>query len=90
MATTSQPNQETQELTRLYYQTKKTLPILSCKDMTDESFKPVLNIFAGYEQNNESLPFSTNDANDVTPNLINVSNAVQDPKYHDNPTKPII
>ena len=50
----------------------------------------MLNALAGYESNHENLSFSINDGKDVTANLINVSNAVQDPKYHDNPNKPII
>ena len=90
MATTSQPNQESQELTRLFYQTKKTLPILRYKDMTDESVKPVLNTFAGYEPNHESLLFSISDAKDVTADYISVSAAIQDPRYHLNPNKPVI
>ena len=51
MATTSQPNEETQVLIRLFHQTKKTLPILSYNDLNDENVKLVLNIFAGYELN---------------------------------------
>ena len=90
MATTSQPNQESQELTRLFHKTKKTLPILSYKDMTDESVKPVLRTFDGYEPNHESPPFSINDAKDVTANLISVTAAIQDPKYHVSPNEPVI
>ena len=58
MATTSQPNQETQELARLFDQTKKTLPILSEKDTTAESVKPVLNTLTGYELNHENPQLS--------------------------------
>ena len=58
--------------------------------MTDESVKPVLNTFAGYEPNHESSLFSFKDANDVTTNLISVTAAIQDPKYHVNPNKPVI
>ena len=48
MTTTSQPNQATQELTKMFHQKEKTLPILSDKDMTDESVKLVLRTFPGY------------------------------------------
>ena len=48
MATISQPSQESQELTRLLHQGKKTLLILSYRDITDESVKPILNTLAGY------------------------------------------
>ena len=58
MATTSQPNKETHELIRSFHQTKNTLPILSCKDVTDERVKPVLNMLAGYEPNHEPIRFS--------------------------------
>ena len=90
MATTSQPNEEDQELTRLFHQTKKTLPILSYKNMTDESVKHVLNTFAGYEPNHDVPPFSINDAKDLIANLISVIAAIQDLKYHVNPSKPVI
>ena len=89
MATTSQSDQEFQELTRLFHQTKKTLTILSHKDMTNEKVKPVLNTFAGYETYHESPPFSIEDAKDVTASLISVTAAIQDPKYHVNPNKPV-
>ena len=56
------------ELTRLFNQTKKTLPILSYKEMSDESVKPVLSTVAGYEPNHESPLFPMNDPKDVTPN----------------------
>ena len=85
MVTTRQPNQESQELTRLCHQTKKTPSILSYKDMTDESVKPVLSMFAGYEPNYESPPFSINDAKDVTASLISVAAAIQDPICNMNP-----
>ena len=90
MATKSQPNKESQELTRLFHQTKKTLPTLSYKDMTDESVKPILNTFAGYEPNHESPPFSINNTKDVTTYLISVTAAIQDPKYHVSPNKPVV
>ena len=90
MATTSQPSQESQELTRLFHQTKKALTILSYKDITDESVKLVLNTFAGYVPNHESPPFSINDAKDVTANLISITGAIQDLKYRVNPNKPVI
>ena len=70
IAITSQSNEETQELTRLFHRTKKTLPILSYNDLTDEIVKLVLNTFAGYELKYESSPFSINDAKDVTANLM--------------------
>ena len=90
MATTSQSNEEAQELKRLFHQTKKTFPILSYKDMADESVKPVLNTLAGYEPYHESPPFSINDAKYVTANLISVSDTIQDSKYHVNLNKPVI
>ena len=72
------------------FQTKRTLSILSCKDLTYESVKPVLNTSAWYEPNLESPPFSINVAKEVTANLINLSKEVQNPKYHYNPNKPVI
>ena len=50
----------------------------------------MLNTFAGYEPDHENPPFSISDENDGTKSLIYVSNAVEDPKYHDNPSKPVI
>ena len=85
MATTSQPNQDTLELIRLFQQTKKMLPILSYNDMTNESVKPVLITLAGYELNHESLTFSINDARDVTASLISATVPFRRPKYHVNP-----
>ena len=90
MATTSQPSQETQEMTRLFHKTKKTLPILSYNDMTDENVKFILNTFTGYEPHHDSPAFSFNYAKDVTANLISVTAAIYDPKYHVNPNKPVI
>ena len=87
-ATTSLPNEETQELTRLFHQTKKTLPILSYNGLTEENIKPMLDTFAGYEPSHESPSFSINDEKDVTTNLINVSAAFQNTKYRDNSYKP--
>ena len=75
---------------RLFHPTKKTLPILSYKDMNDESVKPVLNTFAGYEPNHENTPFSINDSKYVTASLISVTAAIQDLKHHANPNKPVI
>ena len=66
MATTSQPNQETQDLIRLFHQIKKTLPILRYNYLPDKSIKPVLNAFAGYEPNHENPLFSINDTKNVT------------------------
>ena len=90
MATTSQPNQGSQELTRLFHQINKMLPILNYKDMTDESFKHVLNTLAGYEPNHEIPPFCINDAKDVTANLISVTAAILDLNSRVNPNKPVI
>ena len=58
--------------------------------MTDESVKPVWNMFAGYEPDQESPPFSINDEKDVTVNMISVTAAIQDPEYHVNPNKRVI
>ena len=88
MAITSQPNQETKELTRLFHHTKKKLPILSYKYMTNVCVKPVLKTFAEYEPKHESPPFSINDRRDVTATLIRVTDTIQDPKDHVNPNKP--
>ena len=90
MAITSQPNQETQELTRIFHQKKTTLLIRSNKDMTELSVKSVLSTFATYEPNHESPPFSINDTKDVMASFISVIAAIQDPKYHVNPNKPVI
>ena len=84
MPTSSQPNEETQELKRLFHQTKRTFSRLNYNDLTDESVRSVLSTIAGYETNQENPPFSINDAKDLTASLINVSNLVQDPKYRDN------
>ena len=65
----------------------KTLPILSYNNLADESDKLVLNTFARYNLSHESPPFSIDDLKDVTINLINVSTAVQSPKYNDCPNK---
>ena len=77
-------------MTRLFHQTKKRLPILNYKDMTDESVIPVLNTLAGYEPNHKNPPFSINDAKNVTANLIGVPAVIQEPKYNVNPNKPEI
>ena len=90
MPTTSQPNNETQELIWFFRQTKKELPILRFEDMADESIKPVLKKFIGYEPNHKSSPFSTNNTMDATTNLISVTAAIQHSKYHMNPNKPVI
>ena len=74
-ATTSQLSQESQELTRLFHQIKKTLPILSYKDTTDEIANPVLNTLARYEPYHKSPQFPINDGKDVTTNLISVTAA---------------
>ena len=87
MEATNKPKEETLELIRLFHQAKKTLPIMSCNYLTDESVKLVLNIFVRYEPNYESPPFSINDAKDVTAHLINVATVVQNPEYHENPSK---
>ena len=90
MATTSQPNEETQELIRLLYQTKNTLTILSYNDLTDENVKHVISSFSRYEPNHERSSFSINDAKDVTANVINILICVQNLKYHDNINKSAI
>ena len=64
--------------------------MLSYKDMTDESAKLLLNTLTGYEPNHESPPFSINDAKDVTASFISVTVAIQNPKYHVSPNKPVI
>ena len=68
MVTTSQANEETQELKRLFHQTKKTLPKLRCNNLADERVKPVLNTFAGCEPNQENPTISIKDAKGVTAN----------------------
>ena len=74
----------------MFHQIKKKLPILRYNDITDESVKPVLNTFAGYELNHESPPFSIRDVKYVTANLINVSTAIQNLKYHASSKKPLL
>ena len=86
MATKSQPNEETQELSKLIFKTKKTPPILNYYELDDKSVKSVLGTFSGYNPVHESAPFSVKDAKNVTANLINVSSDVLDNKYHDTPT----
>ena len=90
MATTSQPNQESRELTRLFHQTKKTHHNLMDMDMTGGRVKLVLNTIAGYEPNHESPPFSINRAKNVTANLISATAAIQDPKYHVSPNNSVL
>ena len=65
---------------------KENAPILSYKDMTQEIVQTVLNTLAGYELNHESPWFSIYDAKYFTANLISISAAVKDPKYHVKPT----
>ena len=84
MAITGQPNEETQELIKLFHQNKRTLLILSYNELTDEGVIPVLNIFATCESSHERSLFSISDAKDVTASLISVSSAVQNPKQHEN------
>ena len=74
----------------MFHQTKKTLIILSYNDLNDESFKSVIDTLARYKRNHEGPLFSINNAKDVTANLINVFNAVQDPEFHDKLNKPIM
>ena len=64
--------------------------MLSFYDLTDESTKPVLNTFTGYEQNHESPAFSIKDAKNVTDNSINVPTNVYNFKHHENPNKPAV
>ena len=40
--------------------------------------------------NHEIPPLSINDAKDVIANLINISTAAQNPKYHENHNQPVI
>ena len=87
VATNIQPDEGASELIKLFYLTGKTFPILNNSDLTDESSKRVLNTFAGYESSHISSPFSINNAKDVTANLIDVSTADQNPKYHGKPQK---
>ena len=77
-------------MTRLFHQTKRTLLILSYKDLADESVKPLLISFARYEPNHETLTFSINDVIDFTAYLVDVSTAVWNLKYDDNTSKPAI
>ena len=90
MKTTSKPNQESQEMTRLFHQTKLTLLILSHKDITDESVKSVLSSLVVYKPNHKSPPFSINYLNYVTVSLISVVAAIQDLRYHVNPNNPVM
>ena len=79
---TNHPKEETQESIRLFHLIKKTLPILSYNDSTDESVKPVLNTFAEYEPGHESPPLSINNAKNVRSSLINISTAAHNPTYY--------
>ena len=69
----------------MFNENKKTLPILSYNELTDESVNPVLSTFPGYETSHESPLFSINDAKDVTAYLINDSTVAQNLKYVDSP-----
>ena len=89
MAKSRLPNQESQELTRLIVQKKKTLIIPSYGGLKDESVKSVLNTFPGYEPSHESSTFYINDARDVAATLISVTAAIQDPKCHMSPSEPV-
>ena len=53
MVTTSQQNEKTQELTKLFHQTKKTIRILRYNGLLDVSVKNVLKTFAEFELNTE-------------------------------------
>ena len=90
MVITSQPNQESRELKRLFHQTKKTHPKLSYEDMPGGRIKLVLNTIDGYEPSGESPPFSINSAKNVTDNLISTTAAIQDLKYHVTPNNSVI
>ena len=50
----------------------------------------MLDTFAGYGQDYESPPFSTNNAKGVGVNLINVTTTIHNPKYHEDSNKPEI
>ena len=63
----------------MFYHTERTIPILNYNDLAEESFKHLLNTFAGYRTNHESSPFSIIDAKIVTASSIDVSATVQDP-----------
>ena len=76
MATTRHVNEKTQELVRLLRVTKKTHPILSYNDLTDESVKSVLNTLARYEPNHENPPYLMNDTNYITTNQIDIYSSV--------------
>ena len=80
MATMSHPNEDAKELSRLIYLSNKTLPMVSQKDLIDESAKHVLNTIAEYESSHESTPFSINDAEYLTAYLLRVISATQDRK----------
>ena len=85
-----QSHEQAQKLKKLFHQTKKTLYILQAVDETDESIKPVLITFTGYEPNHENSPFSIDDAKDVTPNLINLASIIENPEFYKNVKTPII
>ena len=87
LATISQPNEKTQELSRLFCQTKKMLLIMNYNDLNDESVKRVLNRFAGNEPSHERPPFPNNNAKEVIVCSINVSTAVRSPKHYENTNK---
>ena len=90
MAADSQQHEQAQKLKKLFHQTKRALYILWYVDETDESIKPVLNAFAGYEHNHKCPSFSTDDGKYVTANLINIASIIKDPRYNKNLNKPII
>ena len=54
--------------------------ILSFNNLTEKCVKLVLEIFTGSNLLHENNIFSINDTWDVTANLINVSNVIQDSK----------
>ena len=73
MANTGQSNEEAQKFTALFTQIRKTLPIINYRYMIDESVKPLLNTFGGYEHNHQSPSFSINLAKDCKASLTSVT-----------------
>ena len=90
MATIPLPDQETQLLTKFLNQTKKTLVVLSYKDITYESVKLLLNMLARYEPNQGSHSLSIKYAQDVTTKFFSVTAAIKDLKYRVSPNKPVV
>ena len=66
MASISLPNQESQELIRLFIRKKNTLPLPNYSVIAYVSFKLVLNIFVGYEPNHKTSPKSLYNEQGIT------------------------